>query len=143
MQVAHDAENPPKSTAFWVSTAFTIGGYLTALRIGNARPPHPRTFCIFRDVGGVHDLKAIPGTTHLRPQQLIFFALCSLHQLHNLTMAFKAFVVLMALCLVSLASGFVAPTSVARNGEWPRLEKCVCCSCLFPAFAAERPLARY
>ncbi|CAM9209355.1 unnamed protein product [Hapterophycus canaliculatus] len=30
-------------------------------------------------------------------------------------MAFKAFVVLMALCLVSLASGFVAPTSVARN----------------------------
>lgn len=34
-----------------------------------------------------------------------------------ITMAFKAFVVLMALCLVSLASGFVAPTSVARNGE--------------------------
>lgn len=33
-------------------------------------------------------------------------------------MAFKAFVVLMALCLVSLASGFVAPTSMARNGEW-------------------------
>lgn len=33
------------------------------------------------------------------------------------TMAFKAFVVLMALCLVSLASGFVAPTSMARNGE--------------------------
>eukprot|EP00903_Cladosiphon_okamuranus_P011695 g11000.t1 len=30
-------------------------------------------------------------------------------------MAFKAFVVLMALCLVSLASGFVAPTSMARN----------------------------
>ncbi|CAM9101876.1 unnamed protein product [Scytosiphon promiscuus] len=33
-------------------------------------------------------------------------------------MAFKAFVVLVALCLVSLASGFVAPTSVARNGEY-------------------------
>ncbi|CAM9892853.1 unnamed protein product [Pylaiella littoralis] len=30
-------------------------------------------------------------------------------------MAFKAFVVLVALCLVSLASGFVAPTSVVRN----------------------------
>lgn len=30
-------------------------------------------------------------------------------------MAFKAFVVLVALCLVSLASGFVAPTAVARN----------------------------
>lgn len=33
-------------------------------------------------------------------------------------MAFKAFVVLVALCLVSLASGFVAPTAFARNGEW-------------------------
>ncbi|CAM9287795.1 unnamed protein product [Ectocarpus fasciculatus] len=30
-------------------------------------------------------------------------------------MAFKAFAVLVALCLVSLASGFVAPTAVARN----------------------------
>eukprot|EP00904_Undaria_pinnatifida_P000624 jgi/Undpi1/10562/HiC_scaffold_29.g13012.m1 len=30
-------------------------------------------------------------------------------------MAFKAFVVLVALCLVSLASGFVAPTAFARN----------------------------
>ncbi|CAN0302309.1 unnamed protein product [Ectocarpus sp. 12 AP-2014] len=33
-------------------------------------------------------------------------------------MALKAFAVLVALCLVSLASGFVAPTAVARNGAF-------------------------
>lgn len=43
--------------------------------------------------------------------------LSSLPNSTSIIMAFKAFVVLVALCLVSLASGFVAPTSMARNGE--------------------------
>lgn len=32
-------------------------------------------------------------------------------------MAFKAFVVMVALCLVSMASAFVAPSAFSRNGE--------------------------
>lgn len=61
-------------------------------------------------------LSSLPTVNFAFPISTAFSKLLQLLRIN--TMAFKAFVVLVALCLVSLASGFVAPTAFARNGEW-------------------------